>query len=143
MSAEELSMRLFDMGVRFWTLKRRQPAHYVIIRRLHTLTAPYVKRTVDIDVDRDLRAHPLLEKSIAVEGVEEVVYVDVSGPSGVWLEVQLEAAGVSATGRTRVAWVRLVLVEGGVVVMPQDTVYRLRMPGRGVVGIIRGIMPDE
>lgn len=143
MSAEELSMRLFDMGVRFWTLKRRQPAHYVIIRRLHTLAAPYVKRTVDIDVDRDLRAHPLLEKSIAVEGVEEVVYVDVSGPSGVWLEVQLEAAGVSATGRTRVAWVRLVLVEGGVVVMPQDTVYRLRMPGRGVVGIIRGIMPDE
>jgi hypothetical protein len=139
----ELAVHIFDMGVRFWTLKRRQPQHYDVIRRFHTLTSPYVKETVDIDVSNDLRAHPMLERPITVESVEEVVYVDVSMPSGVWLEVQLESFGVSsASGKRRAAWVRLVLVEGGVVVMPRGTIYRLRMPGRGIVGIIRGIMPS-
>jgi hypothetical protein len=85
----------------------------------------------------------MLERPITVESLEEVVYVDVSMPSGVWLEVQLDSLDVStASQKRRAAWVRLVLVEGGVVVMPRGTVYRLRMPGRGIVGIIRGIMPS-
>jgi hypothetical protein len=134
--ADTLSMQLFDMGIRFWTLKRRQPHQYAIIRRMNTLTAPYVKEAIDIDVDSDAPTHSAFDRAIMVGGAEEVVYVDIAMQSCVWLEVRLEA-GLSGRG----TWVRLVLAEGSVVVMPRGVTYRLRVSGRGLLGLVRGSMP--
>lgn len=135
-SGDALSTHLFDLGVRFWTLKRRQPAHYAIIRSMTTLASPYTKEVIDIDADADEVPHAFLDRAITVLGGEDVVYVDIALNSAVWLEVRLDAGGDG-----RGAWVRLLLVEGSAVVLPCGVSYRVRVPGKGMVGLIRGIMP--
>jgi hypothetical protein len=126
--------------VRFWALKRRSPGQYAIIRRFHNLGSPYVKEAADIDTDADGGARPqhaLLDQAITVQGAEEAVYIDIAMQSGVLLEVLLDGA---AGGGLKPGWLRLSLIEGSVVVLPYAVTYRLRMPGRGCVGLLRARM---
>jgi hypothetical protein len=139
---EALAGALRAMGARFWALKRRQPAQYAIIRRMHNFTSPYLKEAIDIDAEHDDPPHPILDAAMAVEGAEELIYVDIASHGGLWLEVQLD--GESGGGaKSRVRWVMLVLAEGAVAVLPRGATYRLRMPGEGVVGLIRGLMTES
>jgi hypothetical protein len=136
---ETIAASMWDAGVRFWSLKRRSPGQYAIIRRFHNLSSPYVKEAADIDTDGDgggRAQHALLDQAITVQGAEEAVYIDIAMQSGVLLEVLLGGAA----GAGGAAWVKLALVEGSVVVLPYASTYRLRMPGRGCVGLLRARM---
>lgn len=130
------AMRLWDAGVRFWRLWRRSETHYAIIRRLHNLpsggAARFTKQAIDLDTEEEGACHPALDTEMAVSGAEEVVYVDIAVQSGLYLEVLLPAM-LGAPER----WVRVVLLEGNVALMPKGISYRLLMPGKGIVGLIR------
>lgn len=135
-------MRLWDVGVRFWRLWRRSESHYSVIRRLHNLpstgAARFTKQAIDLDTEHEAACHPALDTVMTVGGAEEVVYVDIAVQAGLYLEVLLPAV-LGAPER----WVRVVLLEGNVALMPKGTSYRLSMPSKGIVGLIRARMASR
>lgn len=141
-AAAASAMRLWDTGVRFWRLWRRSESHYTVIRRLHNLpvsgAARFTKQAIDLDTEEERACHPALDTVMTVTGAEEVVFVDIAVQCGLYLEVLLPAV-LGAPER----WVRVVLLEGNVALMPKGISYRLSMPSKGIVGLIRARMPPR
>ena len=70
-----LSLAIWDLGVRFFKLRRRDEAQFAIMRRMHRLpTSPesrFWKQAIDIDFEAN-HFHPALGCRMTVSGTEEV-----------------------------------------------------------------------
>lgn len=73
-----LSLAVWDLGVRFYKLRRREEAQFAIMRRMHRLpTSPesrFWKQAIDIDFEAN-SYHPALGCKMTVSGTEEVCTV--------------------------------------------------------------------